>query len=68
MGVVAAAAGALAFSEDGLAVAASADAGLTVSEAGLAGAAPAAVGLTVAAGAAADWVADLRAWVDGRAE
>jgi hypothetical protein len=65
---VAAAAGALAFSEDGLAVAASAGAGLTVSEAGLAGAAPAAVGLTVAAGAAGDWVADLRAWVDGRAE
>jgi hypothetical protein len=50
VGVVAAGAGALAFSEDGLAVAASADAGLTV-----------------AAGAAADR-ADLRAWVDGRAE
>jgi len=68
VGVVAAAAGALAFSEDGLAVAASADAGLTVSEAGLAGAAPAPVGLTVAAGAAGDWVAELRAWIDDRAE
>ena len=68
MGVVAAAAGALAVSEDGLAVAASAEAGLTVSEAGLADAASAAVGLTVVAGAGAAWVADnLRAWGDGPA-
>ena len=57
-----AAAGALAVSEDGLAVAASADAGL-------AGATSAAVGLTVVAVAAAVWVADnLRAWVEGRVE
>jgi hypothetical protein len=68
VGVVAAAAGALPVSEDGLAVAASAEAGLTVSEVGLADASGA-VGLTVVAGAAAAWVADnLRAWVDGRAE
>ena len=66
---MAAAAGTLAVSEDGFAVAASAEAGLTVSEAGLAGAASAAVGLTVVADAAAAWVADsLRGWVDGRAE
>jgi hypothetical protein len=58
VGVVAAAAGALAVSEDGLAVAASAEAGLTVSEAGLAGAASATVGLTVVAGVAAAWVAE----------
>jgi hypothetical protein len=69
VGIVAAAAGALPVSEDGLAVAASAEAGLTVSEAGLADATPGAVGLTVVDGAAAAWVADnLRAWVDGRAE
>ena len=69
MGVVAAAAGALAVSEDGLAFAAPTEGEVTVSEAGLAGAASAAVGLTVVAGAAAAWVADnLRAWVDGRAE
>ena len=69
MGVVVAAAGALAVSEDGSAVAASAEAGLTVSEAGLAGAASVAVGLTVVADVAAAWFADsLRPWVDGRAE
>ena len=64
MGIVAAAAGALAVSEDELAVAASAAAGLAV-------AASAAAGLTVAGGAAgvSAWVADnLRGWVDGGAE
>ena len=62
VGVIAAAAGALAVSEDELAVAASAAAGLSV-------AASAATGLTVAAGAAgtAAFIAEsLRAWDDGR--